>query len=125
MGRAPTPYEWMVAQLHPEFGFGDEAGDVFRKLAEALWTQCDPEDIGKQLSIQQAALQPFRCFVDEAQVLLDKCPNMFLSLSGGTKNQRARPMYSAVLRSLCDLSLSGGTNNGILFSIFHGPRHVL
>jgi len=87
MKRQVTPFEYMISQLHPEYVFNGV--DIFQSLFHLMILHCDLTQVDTVLFSQlENSVLTFHCFVDEAQILLRKCQNQFLS----TDNEAIRSM---------------------------------
>jgi hypothetical protein len=84
-------HEWLLLQLYPTAFLGS---DVFRDLFGALCNVGVTNDVASEQK---------SCFVDEAQLLLDKLDGCFLSADRTTKWSA----YSAFAKGLRSLAISG------------------
>jgi len=112
MGIKLMPYEWMMAQLHPELFFGS---DVFMKMNIDVFQKCDLIVVGDMLLKRRKELDlSFHCFVDEAQILLKEYPYPLLRRIEG---DRDRSMYSAVFAGFISNSRIWNTSLPVLAGI--------
>jgi hypothetical protein len=99
-GKSLSCHEWLLLQLYPTAFLGkDVFADLFRKL-------CDEEVKITKVSAQMS------CFMDEAQVLLEKLESFFVTKDGTQK----RSAYSAFANGLRKLALRGGSVHYPCFS---------
>jgi hypothetical protein len=86
LGRAPTPYEWLLLQLYPREFFGE---DVFCDGTRACLSKANTASVYEELDYSLWDV----CFVDEAQKLLVGLHGYFLSSDGVS----SRSAFSALL----------------------------
>ena len=104
-----TPLKWLWFQVHPEYMVaGNRTG--FRQVVSTLWdrflpNQVSVEDLRREIDTCTARINTFTnsigkflCFVDEAQVLLNK--DWAISFPSSQVEVIGRPLFSAVVKCL-------------------------